>query len=45
MQKVIAILQTRSYNFADFMMWLKWYSHFIKCDEIYVCDDRSAYDI
>ncbi len=45
MQKVIAILQTRSYNFADFMMWLKWYSNFIKCDEIYVCDDRSAYDL
>ena len=45
MQKIIAILIIKSYNFADFTMWLKWYSNFIKCDEIVICDDNSIYDL
>jgi hypothetical protein len=45
MQKLIAILQIKSRNFADFHMWLKWYTTFLKCDQIYVCDDKSKYDI
>lgn len=45
MQKLIAILQIKSYNYADFLMWLKWYNDFIKCDEIYICDDESPYDL
>jgi len=45
MQKLIAILQIKSFNYADFLMWLKWYNDFIKCDDIYVCDDESSYDL
>lgn len=45
MQKLITILQIRGYNYADFYMWLNWYSKFIKCDEIWVCDDASSYDL
>lgn len=45
MQKVIAILQIKGYNYSDFAMWLKWYTDFIKCDEIAICDDNSAYDL
>ena len=45
MQKLIAILQIKSRRKFDFEMWLKWYIDFIKCDEIYICDDNSEYDL
>jgi len=45
MQKIIALLQIKSYNFADFTMWLNWYTNFIKCNEIYICDDNSKYNL
>ena len=44
-QKVIAILQIKGYNYSDFYMWLTWYTKFIKCDEIIICDDNSKYDL
>lgn len=43
--RLVAILQIRSHRFSDFAMWLNWYVNFIKCDEIYIVDDCSDYDI
>ena len=45
MQKIIAILQVKSQNFADFTLWLKWYLNFIKCDAIYIINDNSLFDL
>lgn len=44
-QRLTAILQIKSRRFADFYMWLNWYVYFLKCDDIYICDDDSVYDI
>lgn len=44
-QKVISILQVKSRNYADLYMWLLWYNNYILCDEIYICDDSSLFDI
>jgi len=44
-QKIIAILQIKSINFSDFALWLTWYINFIKCNDIYVVNDESLYDL
>lgn len=43
--KLITILNVKSYIPSDLECWVRWYIHFIRPDEIYIIEDNSLYDI
>jgi len=45
MPKLLAILQIKCRRKPDFLMWLKWYTLYLKCDKICIIDDASPVSI